>query len=796
MLISAQRAQQLRVAIVEGNLLKDYQVDITDRRLCRGNIYRGVVANIQPSLNAAFIDIGEEKHGFLPVSDVLPAAFHQEAEEGKRKRIDQVLTRGKTILVQVTKDGIGQKGPALTTNVSLAGRYLVLTPFDEVRGISRKAEDDGARKKVRDRLKKLSLPDSYGVIVRTNGIDQNQTTLNRDLSALLRLWKKIRTEITRGQGARLLYSDQDLVVQALRDYLDSTIEEVIVDGDTIFEQADQYMKAFMPRSKTRLIRYQERLPLFSRYRLETQIDRITERSTPLPGGGSIVIDATEALTAIDVNSGRATHNENHDESIYNINAEAAQEVARQLRLRDIGGLVVVDFIDMRLRKHRNKLEKVMRDAMKIDKARYSVGRLSSNGLMEINRQRIKQALKLRTHRPCPTCEGVGTIASPEFAALSILGRLESRVATGLIDRVTVAVHPELADTLQNVHRQRLAALEAELDMRIEIISAPSFDRMEERIDWHQREGGAAAAPIRAVAALSSSDLAVQGRRRPSRRAEDVAEEEESRPRKKRRRRRSSSRDDRPVVEEAASSETTGQGTDEPVRGPESEEAESAHPNTEVTSSDNQETETEPRKRSRRRRSRRRRKKPATGEEAAAAPDGSDTEPNSADSKRKPAEKTAQQGQDDDSPTGKPRRRRTRRRRKAASGGPDNNGFPDDDIQPPLEEPMPAATSAPLTLHEISSDSGSKRRGRRRKTSSGGSNGKKPLPPGAYEDQPPPNYTEPIVELRPRKIGYNTSEKLRWQWWGGGAGGSEEGKPKTAESRPPNDEESATPSKES
>ena len=290
MLINAQRAEQLRVAIIEDQILKDYHIEIADRGLTRGNIYRGVVANVQPSLGAAFIELGEERHGFLPAGDVLAAAYHQKPPAKGKKRIEQILTRGKPILVQVTKDGSGQKGPALTTNVALAGRYLVLTPFDEVRGISRKAEDDKARKKIRERLAGLSLPDGHGVIVRTNGLEQNKTTLNRDLSALLRLWKRIRDEVSKGKGPRLLYSDQDLVVQALRDFLDPGIAEVLVDSDEVHEKAEAYMRAFMPRSKTRLVRYRDRLPLFSRYRLETQIDRIYERMAPLAGGGYLVID--------------------------------------------------------------------------------------------------------------------------------------------------------------------------------------------------------------------------------------------------------------------------------------------------------------------------------------------------------------------------------------------------------------------------------------------------------------------------------------------------------------------------
>ena len=545
MLINAQSAEQVRVAVVEGTDLKDYQFEITDKDLCRGNIYRGVVANVQPSLGAAFIDIGEDRHGFLPVGDVVPDAYHKKPPKGvKRPKAEHVLERGKTILVQVTKDAVGLKGSALSTNLALAGRYLVLTPFDSVRGISRKAEDDKSRKTIKGRLGKLSLPDGHGVIVRTNGLEQNQTTLNRDLGALLRLWKRVRDECAKGKGPRLLYSDQDLIVQALRDFLDTSIAQVIVDDDDVYAKAESYMRAFMPRSKTQLIRYDERLPLFTKYRLEEQIDAIYERKAMLPSGGSLVIDGTEALTAIDVNSGRATKRGDHDESILKVNLEAAKEVARQLRLRDIGGLVVVDFIDMRTRKHQAKLEKTMRDAMKIDKARYSVGRISPNGLLEINRQRIKQALHQRTHRSCPLCYGAGTIPSPEFAAAALLGKIEARVANGMIEKATVAVHPEIADALQNGHRARLTALEQELDLVVEVISATNFRRNEERIDYTSREK---AVTPKVVAALSSSDLAesagpARGAKLKSdpEAAKTAAEEQpasEKRPRKRRRRKK-------------------------------------------------------------------------------------------------------------------------------------------------------------------------------------------------------------------------------------------------------------------
>ncbi|MEA2692002.1 MAG: ribonuclease, partial [Acidobacteriota bacterium] len=429
MLINAQRPEELRVAIVNGTVLESFQVDVAESGLTRGNIYRGMIASIQPSLNAAFIDYGTERHGFLSIQDVVPQAYYREPAGG-HPRIEEVLDRGKPIVVQVSKDAVGTKGAVLTTNLSLAGRYLVLTPFDDTRGVSRKVEDEETRKKLKAQAAKLALPDGCGIIVRTNALAQTKVTLSRDLAALLRLWKRVMTEATHGRGTRLLYSDQDLLVQALRDHLEASIEEVLVDDDDAYERAYGYMQAFMPRGKTQLTRYAERLPLFSRYEVEGQIDRMHERKVPLPSGGSIVIDPTEALTAIDVNSGRSTRAATQEETALNTNLEAAQEVARQLRMRDIGGLVVVDFIDMRASKSQRKVEKVLKDSMKDDKARSSIGRISENGLLEINRQRIRQALAVRTHRPCPTCGGLGSIASPEMVGLNVLRRIEARAASG------------------------------------------------------------------------------------------------------------------------------------------------------------------------------------------------------------------------------------------------------------------------------------------------------------------------------------------------------------------------------
>ena len=504
MLINAQRPEEVRIAVVSDNKLDQYEVSATESGLYRGNIYRGAVANLQPSLDAAFVGFGAERDGLLRADDVVPSAFHKKVENaGKHPRIDRILERGKPILLQVVRDGVGRKGALVTTNISIAGRYLVLMPFDDVRGISRKAEDED-RQAIKDRVSKLELPEGFGVILRTNALDQPQKTLNRDLNALLRLWKKIRQEASAGKGPRLLYSDQDLIVQALRDSFDNSISEILVDDDKAFAKAQGYMRTFMPRSGKRLVRYTDRMPLFSRYNLEEQIDRIYQRKVQLPSGGSIVIDGTEALTAIDVNSGRANRGGSQEETAYATNLEAAREVARQLRLRDIGGLVVVDFIDMRASKHQREVEKTMRDSMKDDKARTNASRLSDNGLLEINRQRLKKALQLRTHRPCPTCSGAGTIASPELVGLNILRRIETRAVTGRLGGVRVELHPELADALQNDSRQELAALEREFDIEIEIIAASGLHRAEEHIDWRERSKGEEQVPAPAV---SAADLA-------------------------------------------------------------------------------------------------------------------------------------------------------------------------------------------------------------------------------------------------------------------------------------------------
>jgi ribonuclease E len=367
----------------------------------------------------------------------------------------------------------------------------------------------------------------------------------------------VQTAAVQGKGTRLLYTDQDLILQALRDYLDNSVEEVLVDDDDAFEKAKAYMQAFMPRAKTSLIRYSDRLPLFARYGIETQIDRIYDRQVELPSGGHIVIDPTEALTAVDVNSGRSTRAATQEDTAVNTNMEAAREVARQLRLRDIGGLVVVDFIDMRASKNQRKVEKAVKDSMKIDKARSTIGRISPNGLLEINRQRIQQALQLRTHRPCPTCSGLGRLPSQEMVSLSMIRRIEAQAASGSIQGVRIRLHPELADAMQNHYRKELAALEEEFDLQIEVIAAAGLHRPEEQVEWVRRERPIPPPkkPKQAPVTFRPSDLALP----------EEEEEEEIQPEEKR---SEEKRERRPPGRDRERREKRGRrGKDQPARGP-------------------------------------------------------------------------------------------------------------------------------------------------------------------------------------------------------------------------------------
>jgi ribonuclease E len=496
MLINAQNPEEVRIATIEGPLLEDFQVEVSREGLTRGNIYKAIVTNVEPSLNAAFVDYGAERNGFLPAQDVVEqlSTALKDGSYGKRKeqeakgppKIQDLVKRGEEILVQITREPVDSKGGAVTMNLSLAGRYIILNPFDEVRGVSRKVEDEEIRKQLRQQASKLDVPEGAGFIVRTNALQQNKATLTRDFTTLLRLWEEIQGEARQGKGPKRLYNDQDIILRSLRDFLGADVREVIVDDERAYQKVRRYVRIFTPRGRVKVTRYNEKTPLFSRFDVESQIERIHERTVTLPSGGSIVFDRTEALIAIDVNSGKATRGGSQQETAFATNMEAAREVGRQLRLRDIGGLIVVDFIDMRSVHHQKTIEKELRETMKRDRARFTVGKISPNGLLEINRQRLQQALDIRTQRACPTCGGTGRIASREIVGLSLLRRIEAHVSTHPVERVKVNLHPELADTVQNDRRRDLVNLEDKFDLKIEIIASTSLHRSEQELEWFRR----------------------------------------------------------------------------------------------------------------------------------------------------------------------------------------------------------------------------------------------------------------------------------------------------------------------
>ncbi|MEE2777261.1 MAG: Rne/Rng family ribonuclease [Acidobacteriota bacterium] len=547
MLISGGSDEELRVAILDDGSLEEYQFEVAESGLIRGNVYRGRIARLEQSLNAAFIEYGVGRDGFLMSKDVVAEARYREPDN-RRPNIDEILEAGQPIVVQVTRDAEGTKGAVLTTNLSLPGRYLVLTPFASSRGISRKVENDRERAALRDVAESLDLPKGCGVVVRTNARDQTRTELKRDLAGLLKLWDRVKDEAQRGHGVSLLYSDQDLLLKAFRDYLDSSIDEILVDDDEVMEKAERFLKAFLPRSKATVTKDQDRVPLFSRFGIEEQIERIYRRNVPLESGGSIVIDGTEALTAIDVNSGSATQAASQEEMALALNLEAAGEISRQLRLRDIGGLIVVDYIDMDKPQNRRKVEKEQKDGLKIDKARTRVSKISANGLLEINRQRVRQPLAARRFETCPTCRGRGQVPSAELATLQLVRRIEARAAGGMMKSVVVRLAPQMADAFQSIRRREIERMRAEYGIVIEVQAAPALERLDEDLQWksHSKEDQAAIraalGPVEPPPVLAPDAASVpvgvavgEGR-----------DAEEAKPKRKRRRRRGGARRRRPA----------------------------------------------------------------------------------------------------------------------------------------------------------------------------------------------------------------------------------------------------------
>ena len=465
MLFNATQQEELRVAIVDGQKLIDIDIEAAGREQRKGNIYKGVITRIEPSLEACFVNYGEERHGFLPFKEVARTYF-KEGIDVRNASIKDALREGQEIIVQVEKEERGQKGAALTSFISLAGRYLVLMPNNpRGGGVSRRIEGED-RQELRDAMSQLDIPDGMSIIARTAGIGRDATELQWDLSYLMQLWKAI-DEAAQGNSAPLLiYLESSLVIRAIRDYFQPDIGEILIDTDDIFEQAQAFMSVVMPDNLPRVKRYQDDVPLFSRFQIEHQIETAYSRTVPLPSGGAIVIDHTEALVSVDVNSARATRGSDIEETAARTNLEAADEIARQARLRDLGGLIVIDFIDMDSSKAQKDVENRLRDALRHDRARVQMGKISKFGLMEMSRQRLRPALSEGSHVTCPRCNGTGHIRDTESSALQVLRIIQEEAMKENTAAIHTQVPVEVAAFLLNEKRAEVIKIESRFKVNV------------------------------------------------------------------------------------------------------------------------------------------------------------------------------------------------------------------------------------------------------------------------------------------------------------------------------------------
>ncbi len=470
MLFNATQAEELRVAIVDGQKLIDLDIESAAKEQRKSNIYKGVITRIEPSLEACFVDYGADRHGFLPFKEVSRAYFQPGVEVGRAK-INEALKEGQELIVQVEKDERGNKGAALTTYVSLAGRYLVLMPNNpRGGGVSRRVDGD-ERAELRETMDQLQVPQGMSLIARTAAIGRQAEELQWDLNYLVQLWTAIEGAAQQQSGPFLIYLEGSLVIRAIRDYFQPDIGEILIDTDEVYEQARAFMGTVMPGNVSRVKRYRDDVPLFSRFQIEHQIETAFARQVNLPSGGAIVIDHTEALVAVDVNSGRATKGADIEETALRTNLEAADELARQLRLRDLGGLIVIDFIDMENAKNQREVENRLRDALRFDRARVQMGKISRFGLMELSRQRLRPALAETSYIPCPRCTGTGHIRSTESAALHILRILEEEAMKENTAAVHVQVPVDVATFLLNEKRPDIQAIE--LRHKVTILLLPN-----------------------------------------------------------------------------------------------------------------------------------------------------------------------------------------------------------------------------------------------------------------------------------------------------------------------------------
>jgi len=487
MLFNATQQEELRVAIVDGQKLVDLDIESASREQRKSNIYKGLVTRIEPSLEAAFVDYGEERHGFLPFKEVSRSYFRPGVDPS-RARIQDALAEGQELIVQVEKDERGTKGAALTTFLSLAGRYLVLMPNNpRGGGVSRRVEGE-EREELRQAIEKLEVPEGMSVIARTAAIGRSFEELQWDLNYLLQLWQAIDKAAKEG-GSRpfLIYLESSLVIRAIRDYFQPDIGEILIDTEEIYEQARAFMQTVMPANVGKVKLYRDDMPLFSRFQIEHQIESAYQRRVNLPSGGAVVIDHTEALVAVDVNSARATKGQDIEETAFRTNLEAADEIARQLRLRDLGGLIVVDFIDMESPRHQREVESRFREALRHDRARVQIGKISRFGLLELSRQRLRPSLEETAHASCPRCGGTGFIRGTESTALHVLRILQEEAMKENTGAVHAQVPVDVAAFLLNEKRAEIQKLEARLKVNVVLVPNPHLETPHYRVQRLKHE---------------------------------------------------------------------------------------------------------------------------------------------------------------------------------------------------------------------------------------------------------------------------------------------------------------------
>ena len=507
-LINAAQKEEIRVAMVDGQQLYDLDVEVPSREQKKSNVYKGKITRVEPSLEAAFVDYGAERHGFLPFKEIARSYYTEEARNSQgRVDIRTAIKEGQEVVIQIEKEERGNKGAALTTFISLAGRFLVLMPNNpRAGGVSRRIEGED-RDLIRDALSQLEVPNGMGLIVRTAGVGRNVEELQWDLDYLLQLWDAFVKATESRPAPFLVYQESDVIIRALRDYFRDDISEVLIDSPEVYETARQFIEQVMPNRIRKLKLYEDTVPLFNRFQIENQIESAYRREVSLPSGGSIVIDHTEALVSIDINSARATKGGDIEETATNTNLEAADEIARQLRLRDIGGLIVIDFIDMMAARNQREVENRLRDAVKLDRARVQHGRISRFGLMEMSRQRLKPSLGESTQIVCPRCSGQGTVRTVESLSLSLVRIIEEEALKENTSRVDVQVPVDVATYLLNEQRAAIIAVEKQAGVMVVVIANPALETPQykvSRVRKSEQEEGEVQASYRQVDAEEQS----------------------------------------------------------------------------------------------------------------------------------------------------------------------------------------------------------------------------------------------------------------------------------------------------